>query len=56
VSVAAREELADRGHDLGLLGEWGMEVGGGHAIGADPASGILMGGADPRRDGYVLGI
>ena len=56
VSLAAREELADRGHDIGLLGEWGMEVGGGHAIAADPASGILMGGADPRRDGYVLGI
>ena len=56
MSLAAREELADRGHDVGLLGEWGMEVGGGHAIAADPASGILMGGADPRRDGYVLGI
>ena len=56
VSPQAREGLADRGHDIGLLGEWGMEVGGGHAIAADPSTGILMGGADPRRDGYALGV
>ena len=55
VPLAAREKLEARGHDVNLLGQWGMEVGGGHAIGCDPASGILMGGADPRRDGYALG-
>ncbi len=56
ISQAVRDELASRGHDVGLLGEWGMEVGGGHAIAADPETGVLMGGADPRRDGYALGL
>ena len=56
ISPQAREALSDRGHDIGLLGEWGMEVGGGHAIAADPETGILMGGADPRRDGFALGV
>ena len=56
ISPQVREALADQGHDIGLLGEWGMEVGGGHAIAADPETGILMGGADPRRDGYALGV
>ena len=56
ILLQVREELANRGHDIGLLGEWGMEVGGGHAIAADPATGVLMGGADPRRDGFALGI
>jgi gamma-glutamyltranspeptidase/glutathione hydrolase len=52
----ARDALAQRGHDVNLLGQWTSEVGGGHAISADPATGVLMGGADPRRDGYALGI
>ena len=56
VSQQARDELTSRGHDIGLLGEWGMEVGGGHAVAADPVTGMLMGGADPRRDGFALGI
>ncbi|MEE8157836.1 MAG: gamma-glutamyltransferase [Dehalococcoidia bacterium] len=51
-----RDALVSRGHDIGLLGEWGMEVGGGHAIAVDPETGVLMGGADPRRDGFALGL
>jgi gamma-glutamyltranspeptidase len=31
-----------------------MFFGGGHGIMVDPDSGALMGGADPRRDGYVI--
>jgi gamma-glutamyltranspeptidase/glutathione hydrolase len=30
-----------------------MRVGGMQAIAIDPASGLLTGAADPRRDGYV---
>ena len=55
ISVDARQGLTDRGHDVNCLGEWTTEVGGGHAIALDPDTGVLMGGADPRRDGYALG-
>lgn len=51
-----RESLESRGHDVHTLGEWTTEVGGGHAIALDPDTGVLMGGADPRRDGYALGV
>jgi gamma-glutamyltranspeptidase/glutathione hydrolase len=33
-----------------------MEVGGAHGITRHPATGVLMGSADPRRDGYALGF
>jgi gamma-glutamyltranspeptidase/glutathione hydrolase len=38
-----------------LIDDWSYIVGGGHGIMIDPDSGVLMGGADPRRDGYALG-
>jgi hypothetical protein len=50
-----REELARRGHALQPIGERSVEVGG-HAIARHPMTGVLMGGADPRRDGYALGL
>jgi gamma-glutamyltranspeptidase len=31
-------------------------VGGGQGIVRDPESGAFVGGADPRRDGYAIGI
>lgn len=48
-------ELAARGHDVQLYGEWSMGVGGGHGISFDPDTGVMAGGADPRRGGYALG-
>jgi gamma-glutamyltranspeptidase/glutathione hydrolase len=52
----SRQGLLSRGHELGSYGQWSTEVGGGHAIACDPTTGVLMGGADPRRDGYAVGI
>jgi gamma-glutamyltranspeptidase / glutathione hydrolase len=31
-----------------------MKVGGMHAVRRDPATGVMTGGCDPRRDGYVV--
>jgi gamma-glutamyltranspeptidase/glutathione hydrolase len=56
ISKGTQEGLTARGHDLRLIGEWGMEVGGGHGIALDHETGVMMGGADPRRDGYALGV
>jgi gamma-glutamyltranspeptidase/glutathione hydrolase len=50
-----RDELIDRGHNIRLIDDWSFLVGGGQGIMVDPDSGVLLGGADPRRDGYALG-
>jgi gamma-glutamyltranspeptidase / glutathione hydrolase len=45
--------LAKRGHQIEAGGAWTMRVGGMQAIAVDPASGLMTGACDPRRDGYV---
>ena len=47
--------LEDLGHEVSVLEPWSMSVGGAQAIMADGDSGVLQGGADPRRDGCALG-
>ncbi len=49
------DELRARGHNIQLYPDWTTGVGGMNAIIVDPETGAMMGGADPRRDGYVVG-
>ncbi len=51
-----RTELEQRGHEVDLVESWSMNVGGAQAIARDPESGVLWGGADPRRDGVAMGF
>jgi gamma-glutamyltranspeptidase/glutathione hydrolase len=47
--------LSERGHDLDIMGNWeaaGSEM----MIQVDLKTGGLYGAADPRRDGYALGL
>ncbi|MGE5815922.1 MAG: gamma-glutamyltransferase family protein [Acidobacteriota bacterium] len=53
VPVAVREELARRGHLLRVRPAYGISTGV-VAVGIDPASGMLRGGADPRRERYIV--
>jgi len=55
VPESTRQALAARGYRLDMLGAWSMRVGGVQAVMADPGTGWLMGGADPRRNGYAIG-
>lgn len=55
VPEATRRALAERGYALDLLGDWSMRVGGVQGVMRDAAAGWLMGGADPRRNGYAVG-
>ncbi|MDP9366372.1 MAG: gamma-glutamyltransferase [Chloroflexota bacterium] len=55
VPEATRAELARRGHAVRAIDDWTYVMGGGQGIMVDPDSGALLGGADPRRDGYALG-
>lgn len=56
IPLAVREALIAREHDVEVLPDWTATVGGGHGIAFDPEEGTFMGGADPRRDGYAIGI
>lgn len=47
-------ELIQRGHDVRYVGEWANLMGCGAILARDVESGVLVGGADPRRDGQVL--
>jgi gamma-glutamyltranspeptidase/glutathione hydrolase len=51
-----RDGLAQRGHTVNAIADWSWIVGGGQGVMRDAASGALMAGADPRRDGYALAI
>ena len=54
VPEAVRDALAARGHRLKVLGPYGMSTGV-VAVGVDPRTGTLRGGADVRRERYVFG-
>ncbi len=54
VPETIRAELVRRGHDVRVIDDWSPVVGGGQGIMIDPDSRALLGGADPRRDGYAL--
>ncbi len=47
-------ELAGLGHAVEAPADWTMAVGGMQGIAIDPESGVMTGGADPRREGYVV--
>lgn len=49
------ETLRRRGHQVHLLPAWANEAGHAQGIVIDHQRGVLMGGADPRGDGYALG-
>jgi gamma-glutamyltranspeptidase/glutathione hydrolase len=50
---AAIDELKRRGHQVRLRPAYGISTGI-VAVGVDPATGALRGGADPRRERYVV--
>jgi gamma-glutamyltranspeptidase / glutathione hydrolase len=45
--------LCERGHAAEATEAWTTAVGGMHGIAIDPANGVMTGGCDPRRDGFV---
>jgi gamma-glutamyltranspeptidase/glutathione hydrolase len=56
IPVATIAALRQRGHDVEGFLEWTMKVGGMQAVALDPTTGVITGAADPRRDGYVIGL
>ena len=54
VSAQVLDDLRSRGHVLRVVGPYGMSTGV-VAVGVNPKTGTLRGGADPRRERYVFG-
>jgi gamma-glutamyltranspeptidase/glutathione hydrolase len=48
--------LAKKGHLVEKLPDFSMAFGGAQGVMIDPESGAFSGGADPRRDGYAMGL
>jgi gamma-glutamyltranspeptidase/glutathione hydrolase len=56
ISPGAIDELRRRGHECNVVGDWAYgenQLGRGHMV-VRERSGLLLGGTDPRSDGYVL--
>lgn len=51
ISDETLDGLRKLGHEINVLDRWTWKVGGGHGVAIDAESGVLTGGADPRRDG-----
>ena len=56
IDAGTIEALRARDHDARATDPWTRKVGGFHAVARDPASGVLTGAADPRRDGYAVPV
>jgi gamma-glutamyltranspeptidase/glutathione hydrolase len=55
VPQPTQQALRTLGYELQVYGEFDLFFGGAQGIVRDPATGRLLGGADPRRDGAVVG-
>ncbi|HEY2990001.1 MAG TPA: gamma-glutamyltransferase [Candidatus Binatia bacterium] len=51
--VEVMKGLEERGHKVKVVDRWSF--GASQVIARDPATGALMGAADPRREGYAIG-
>ena len=56
IDQATRDELAARGHTIQDWPEWTWLAGSVEAIMSDPDTGLIGGGADPRRPAYAIAI
>ena len=56
IDQATRDALAARGHTIQDWPEWTWLAGSVEAILTDPDSGLIGGGADPRRPAYAIAI
>ncbi|CAI8044978.1 Glutathione hydrolase-like YwrD proenzyme [Geodia barretti] len=55
IDAATAAELVGMGHDVHVLADWTPTGGAMTAIVVDQETGVLSGGADPRRDSYAIG-
>jgi gamma-glutamyltranspeptidase/glutathione hydrolase len=54
VTESVRDQLAQRGHQIKLRGDYSAVMGGGQAVRRDFAKGVNYGASDPRKDGAAI--
>lgn len=54
VPASIRKQLTDMGYQLKVLGPYSADVGGGHAVMYDSATGVKYGASSPRKDGAAI--
>jgi len=56
VDASTRAALARMGHELFEFPEWSDRVGGVEGVAVDSATGVMLGGYDPRRNSMAVGL
>ena len=56
IPADVRDDLSSRGHQIEVLDDLSIDVAGVCAISADLQTGLLSGGADPRRAARAMGF
>lgn len=54
IPQSVRDALAERGHQIRVLGDYSASTGGGQAVRRDFAKGVNYGASDPRKDGAAI--
>jgi gamma-glutamyltranspeptidase/glutathione hydrolase len=54
IPAEVRAQLAARGHQLGVRGDYSSVMGGGQAVRRDFSTGVNFGASDPRKDGEAI--
>ncbi len=54
ISEDVRRQLAARGHELEVQGDYCSFMGGGQAVMRDGTAGVNYGASDPRKDGAAV--
>jgi gamma-glutamyltranspeptidase/glutathione hydrolase len=54
IPQSARDELAKRGHEIKVMGDYNADMGGGQAVRRDFSAGVNYGASDPRKDGEAI--
>jgi gamma-glutamyltranspeptidase/glutathione hydrolase len=54
IPAAVRAELAAKGHQIQVKGDFTQSVGGGQAVLRDFSTGVNFGASDPRKDGAAI--
>jgi gamma-glutamyltranspeptidase/glutathione hydrolase len=54
VNPEVRKALAERGHELKVVGDFSAQVGGGQAVVHDSAAKVNYGASSPRKDGAAV--
>lgn len=56
VSASVRQALAAMGHEVFEFPAWSDRVGGVEGVAVDPATSVMLGGYDPRRNSMAVGL